>query len=72
MLDHALEMSGGLCAKPPMALAHIKRLTWLGADDDMLAAERTLFSDLMVSGEGIEVMGRMNAGGDILNPGGKE
>jgi hypothetical protein len=51
-------------------LAHIKRLTRLGANDDMLAAERTLFCDLMVSDEGIELMSKMNAGGDILNPGG--
>ena len=70
VLDHAMEMAWGLCAKPARALAHIKRLTRLGADDDLLAAERTLFCDLMVSDEGIELMGKMNAGGDILKPGG--
>ncbi len=68
VLDHAKEMARALCAKPANALAHIKRLVRLGADDDMLAAERTLFCDLMVSDEGIELMARMNAGGDILNP----
>jgi len=68
VLDHAMEMARGLCAKPAGALAHIKRLVRLGADDGMLAAERTLFCDLMVSDEGIEMMARMNAGGDILNP----
>lgn len=70
VLDHALEMARDLCAKPAIALVHIKRLTRLGANNDMLAAERTLFCDLMVSDEGIELMARMNAGGDILNPGG--
>lgn len=70
VLDHAMEMAHGLCAKPANALAHIKRLVRLGPDDAMLAAERTLFCDLMVSDEGIEMMAKMNAAGDILNPGG--
>ncbi|MEM7271388.1 MAG: enoyl-CoA hydratase-related protein, partial [Pseudomonadota bacterium] len=66
----AMAMAKGLAAKPPRALAHIKRLTRLGASEDGLAAERTLFCDLMVSDEAIELMARMNAGGDIRNPGG--
>ncbi len=70
VLDHAMEMARGLCAKPAIALAHIKRLTRLPIDEAMMAAERTLFCDLMVSDEGIELMAQMNAGGDILNPGG--
>ncbi len=70
VLDHAMDMARGLCARPATALAHIKRLTRLPADEAMMAAERTLFCDLMVSDEGIDLMAQMNAGGDILNPGG--
>ena len=72
VLDHAMEMARGLCAKPANALAHIKRLTRVGADDEMLALERTLFCDLMVSDEGLEMMAKMTAGGDILTPGGAD
>lgn len=56
VIDHAMEMARGLCAKPARALAHIKRLTRLGADDELFAAERTLFCDLMVSDEGLSLI----------------
>jgi len=72
VLDHALRMARSLCAKPANALAYIKRLVRLPVDDAMMAAERTLFCDLMVSDEGIELMAKMNAKGDILNPGGSD
>jgi len=52
-------------AKPPLALAHIKRLvrgTLSRPLDDGLADERTLFCDLMVSQESIDRMAAMNAG----------
>ncbi|MEE4345450.1 MAG: enoyl-CoA hydratase/isomerase family protein [Paracoccaceae bacterium] len=70
VLDHAMAMATRMAANPPLALAHIKRLI-RGAtpDPDRMALERTLFCDLMVQDEAIEIMARMNRnGGDIRNP----
>ncbi len=69
VLDHALNLARELAEKPARALAHAKRLVRRGASEAGLAAERTLFCDLMVSDEGIELMARMNAGKrDIRDP----
>jgi enoyl-CoA hydratase/carnithine racemase len=54
VLERALALAKTLAAKPPRAVAHIKRLVHLATSstlDDGLAAERTLFLDLLVSGE---------------------
>ena len=70
VLDHAVAMAHRMAANPPLALAHIKRLI-RGAtpDPDRMALERTLFCDLMVQEEAIEIMARMNRNcGDIRNP----
>ena len=62
-----------LCAKPALALAHAKRLIrqfGTGALEQGLAAERTLFCDLLVRPESLTRMDRMLAGSnDILNIG---
>lgn len=70
VLDHALDMARQMAAKPPLALAHIKRLIrGTTPDPDRLAMERTLFCDLMVQPDAIELMARMNRnGGDIREP----
>ena len=70
VLDHALAMARRMIANPPLALAHIKRLIrGASTDPDRMAQERTLFCDLMVQDEAIEIMARMNRnGGDIRNP----
>lgn len=70
VLDAALALAAQLSALPAAALAHVKRLVrGGGADRDALSAERTLFCDLMVRPESIEIMVRMNAGGhDIRDP----
>ncbi|MFD1194764.1 enoyl-CoA hydratase/isomerase family protein [Seohaeicola saemankumensis] len=70
VLDHALGMARRMAGNPPLALAHIKRLI-RGAtpDPERMALERTLFCDLMVQDEAIEIMARMNRNGsDIRNP----
>lgn len=70
VLEHALTMARGMAAKPPRALAHIKRLI-RGAtpDPNRMADERTLFCDLMVQEDAIEIMARMNGTGrDIRDP----
>lgn len=68
VMEHARNVARDLVAKPAKALAHIKSLTRRAADEDMLARERTLFCDLMVSDEAIDLMSAMNEGGDIRNP----
>lgn len=50
-LPRALELAGRLAAKPQRALAHIKNLVRRAPEgplDQLLAAERTLFCDLLV------------------------
>jgi hypothetical protein len=64
--SHASTVSFGTnAALPPRAIAHVKRLVRMAAGQGLdagLAAERTLFCDLMVDAESIERMARMNAG----------
>jgi len=65
VLPHALALARELAALPPHAVAHIKRLVRMSAAQGLdagLAAERTLFCDLMVDPESIARMARMNAG----------
>ncbi|APE42388.1 hypothetical protein BOO69_02385 [Sulfitobacter alexandrii] len=70
VLDHALRIAEELAALSPRALAQIKRLIRRATPDpDALADERTLFCDLMVSPEALELMGRMNSNdSDIRTP----
>jgi enoyl-CoA hydratase len=54
-----------IAALPPRAVSHVKRLVRMAGGQGLaegLAAERTLFCDLMVDAESIERMARMNAG----------
>lgn len=65
VLPAALELAGELALKHPVALAHIKYLVRGSTGRDLaegLADERTLFCDLMVNRDSIDLMGRMNAG----------
>ncbi len=65
VLDRALEIAHELTTKSPHALAYIKRLvrqSELVAPTDGLAAERTLFADLVRRDEAIELMTEMNEG----------
>ena len=65
VLPRALEVAQELAAKAPKPLAHIKRLirgTTGRPLDQGLAAERTLFCDLLVDPRSIELMHEMNAG----------
>jgi enoyl-CoA hydratase len=65
VLDHAMTLARALAAKPPRVLAHVKRLVRSAAAtplDQGLAAERTLFCDLMVQPEAVALMAEMNAG----------
>ncbi len=67
VMDRARALAAELSRAPALALAHVKRLMRGGGAG--LAAERTLFCDLMVSDEAVALMGRMNAGsGDIRDP----
>jgi enoyl-CoA hydratase len=71
----ALELADRLARKPARALAHVKRLV-RGAHAiplaEGLANERTLFCDLMVQPEALELMRAMNEGAhDIRDPTGK-
>ena len=62
---HALALARELAARPPRALAHVKRLVRMAASQglaDGLAAERTLFCDLMADDASIALMAEMNAG----------
>jgi len=70
VLDHAMAIARDLASLPARALAHVKRLTRAPLPDpQVLADERTLFCDLMVSEEARARMARMNAGaGDIRDP----
>lgn len=70
VLPAALDLARGLAATPAAALGHVKALVrGAGADAAALAAERTLFCDLMVRPEAIALMARMNAGDrDIRDP----
>ena len=64
-LDRALEIAQELATKSPHALAYIKHLvrrSELVAPMDGLAAERTLFTDLLVRDEAVELMTEMNRG----------
>ena len=64
-LARACEIAEEMAALPARAAGHIKRLV-RGTPEtplaDGLALERTLFLDLLVSDEGLELMSRMNAG----------
>lgn len=65
VLDRALALAAELAAKPPLALAHIKRLIRREAEtplDDALALERTLFLDLLLSDDALARMAAMNRG----------
>lgn len=70
VLDHARAMARQMAANAPLALAHIKRLIRGGVPDPLrMAEERTLFCDLMVQPDAIDIMARMNAASrDIRNP----
>jgi len=65
VLPRAMELARQLAAKPPHALAHIKRLVQTAMNAplaDGLAVERTLFCDLMVSKDGLDAMSAIIAG----------
>lgn len=63
----AAEMASRLAAKPPRAIAHIKRLVRGAAEPaQAFAAERTLFCDLMVSDDAIALMGEMANGTRVI------
>jgi enoyl-CoA hydratase/carnithine racemase len=70
-VDRALAIAAEIASKPPLAVAHIKRLARAAAGtpvDDGLALERTLFMDLLVSTPALDLMTRMNQGtNDIRN-----
>jgi enoyl-CoA hydratase len=66
VLAHALALAREIAARPPHAVSHIKRLVRMAAAQGLqqgLAAERTLFCDLMVDAASIERMALMNSGG---------
>ena len=64
-LTRAKGMADEMSRLPARAAGHIKRLV-RGTPEtplaDGLALERTLFLDLLVSDEGLELMSKMNAG----------
>jgi len=65
VLPAALELAHELAGKHPGALAHIKTLVRGSSGrnlDEGLADERTLFCDLMVDPDSLDLMARMNAG----------
>ena len=65
VLPRALALAQALAALSPRAVGHVKHLVKMAAAqglDDGLAAERTLFCDLMVDPVSIGLMARMNAG----------
>jgi enoyl-CoA hydratase len=70
-VQRALALAAEIASKPPLAVAHIKRLARSAAStplDDGLALERTLFMDLLVSTSALDLMTRMNTGtNDIRN-----
>ncbi len=65
VVEAALGIAHNLASKPPLALAHIKRLI-RGATsrplDDGLADERTLFCDTVMQDEAIALMADLNNG----------
>lgn len=70
-LARAQELAAEIATRSPQAVAHIKRLVRMTPETplaDGLALERTLFLDLLVSDEALDLMSRMNAGAlDIRN-----
>lgn len=64
VLPQAMAVATELATKSPRAIAHIKQLVRRAAGDatESLAAERTLFCDLMVDPDSIAAMADMNAG----------
>ncbi len=65
VVARALEMAHEIAAKPERAMANIKRLIRGSLSRPLaegLADERTLFCDVMVDAETIELMAEMNAG----------
>ena len=66
----AKEMAGRLVALPQLALAHSKRLVRRTFEPSgIMADERTLFCDLMVRDDAVDLMQAMNTGsGDIRDP----
>jgi len=65
VLERALQIARALARKPAVALAHIKYLSRRASAGDAaqgLAEERTLFCDLMVQDETIQLMADANAG----------
>ena len=65
VLPAALALAHEIAARAPRAVQHVKRLVRSAASQGLsegLAAERTLFCDLMVDADSIELMARMNAG----------
>jgi enoyl-CoA hydratase len=64
-LARARQIAAEIANRPPRAVGHIKRLVRITPETPLaegLALERTLFLDLLVSDEALELMGRMNAG----------
>lgn len=74
VLEAGLALARQLAALPAAALSHVKHLLRVAGRDTALqaaalASERTLFCDLMVQPEAIDLMARMNAENrDIRNP----
>ncbi|MEZ5657908.1 MAG: enoyl-CoA hydratase/isomerase family protein [Burkholderiaceae bacterium] len=69
VLEHALRLARAIAERPARARAHIKHLirrtgleTELATDSQAMAAERTLFCDLMVDPQAIERMHLLNTG----------
>ncbi len=64
-LARARQIAAEIANRPPRAAGHIKRLVRMTPETPLaegLALERTLFLDLLISDEALELMGRMNAG----------
>jgi enoyl-CoA hydratase len=72
VLDRAMEYATELAQKSPLAVRHIKELVRTAPDtpiNDGLARERTLFLDLVVSDDALQLMSEMNQGvRDIRDP----
>lgn len=70
-VTRAKEIAAEIATRSPKAVEHIKRLVRMTPETplaDGLALERTLFLDLLVSDEALDLMSRMNAGNlDIRN-----
>ena len=62
-VNRAKAIAQELAAKPPLSIAHIKRLVRMTPEtslEDGLALERTLFLDTLVSDDGFRLMSKMN------------